>query len=79
MKINGKEVVGEKFAYDGCHKIYIVEDEEDREKFVSYGYKIYDIKYIEDIYESSCSLRFINNCKLDKTYAAQFENATFEN
>ena len=25
MKINGKQVTGNKFAYDGCHKIYILD------------------------------------------------------
>ena len=30
IKINGIEVVGDYFAYDGCHKIYILEDEKDR-------------------------------------------------
>ena len=25
IKINGIEVVGDYFAYDGCHKIYILE------------------------------------------------------
>lgn len=29
MKINGKEVLGTKFAYDGCHRIYIIEDDKD--------------------------------------------------
>ena len=27
MKVNGKEVKGIGIAYDGCHKIYIIEDE----------------------------------------------------
>ena len=29
MKINWKEVLGTKFDYDGCHKIYIIEDDKD--------------------------------------------------
>ena len=29
MKINGSEVIGEFFAYDGCHKIYICESDMD--------------------------------------------------
>lgn len=28
MKINGKEVIGKSFAYDNCHKIYVLEDGE---------------------------------------------------
>lgn len=79
--INGIEVVGNKFAYDGCHKIYIIEDNEDIEKAKSYGYNendIFDIKEIENIYNNSCSLRFIENWKSNKTYVAQFENASFK-
>lgn len=40
MKINNVEVVGNKFAYDGCHKIYIIEDMEDEQKAM-----IVDMKY----------------------------------
>ena len=29
MKINGKTVIGDKFAFDGCHKIYICKTVED--------------------------------------------------
>lgn len=29
-------------------------------------------------YKDSCELRFIRNWKLDKLYAAQFEDVTFE-
>lgn len=78
MKINGKEVVGNKFAYDGCHKIYIVEDLEDERKAKDLDYSIHHIEEIEDFWKLSCSLRFINNWKLNKMYVAQFEDATFE-
>lgn len=78
MKINKELVLGNKFAYDGCHKIYIIEDNEDLEQALSYEYNIYDIKDIEDIYNYSCELRFIHNWKLTKTYVSQFENARFE-
>lgn len=77
MKINGIEVKGNKFAYDGCHKIYVIEDVED-EKMAKDGYKIYPIEALEEIYRRSCSLRFIHNWKLTKTYVAQFEEAIFE-
>lgn len=29
MKINNIEVIGKKFAYDNCHKIYVIEDEDE--------------------------------------------------
>ena len=78
MRINDKEVKGNAFAFDGCHKIYIIEDEEDEVQAIEYGYEIYDISQIKKIWKESCSLRFISNWKLDIRYVAQFENARFE-
>jgi len=78
MKINNKEVIGDKFAYDGCHKIYVIEDEKDREDAEEYDYQIFDLKDIQNVYENSCELKFISNWKLDKRYVNQFEDAIFE-
>ena len=78
MKINNKEVIGDKFAYDGCHKIYIIEDEKYREDAEEYDYQIFDLKDIQNVYENSCELKFISNWKLDKRYVNQFEDAIFE-
>ena len=78
MKINGQLVIGNKFAYDRCHKIYICEDENDIKMAKEYGYDIYDIKDIKHYYATSCPLRFINNWKLDKCYAEQFEIPEFK-
>lgn len=75
--INGKEVIGNSFAWDGCHKIYIIEDNEDYEMARDYEYDIYDIEEIQDKYNDSCDLRFIYNWKLDKQYVCQFEKARF--
>lgn len=78
MKINGVEVIGNKFAYDGCHKIYVIEDQEDEQQVRDSGYKILDISQLMETYEYSCELRYIRNWKSDKRYVDQFENATFE-
>ena len=78
MKINNKEVIGDKFAYDGCHKIYIIEDKKDREDAEEYDYQIFDLKDIQNVYENSCELKFISNWKLDKRYVNQFEDVIFE-
>jgi hypothetical protein len=32
MKINGKEVTAKKFAYEGCHKIYVIDTPRRRHK-----------------------------------------------
>lgn len=79
MRVNGIEIKGIGVAYDGCHKIYILEDTEDINKAKELGYKIYDdVVYTEDLYKMSCELRFIHNWKLDKTYVKQCEKAIFE-
>ena len=78
MKINNKEVIGDKFAYDGCHKIYVIEDEKDREDAEEYDYQIFDLKDIQNVYKNSCELKFISNWKLDKRYVNQFEDVIFE-
>ena len=78
MKINNVEVVGNKFAYDGCHKIYIIEDTEDEQKAIDCGYEILNISDLIDTYRNSCELRFVRNWKLDKLYVGQYEIAVFE-
>lgn len=78
MKVNGIEIIGSKFAYDGCHKIYIIEDEVDEKKALELGYDIFIMDELEDAWNNSCELRFISNWKLNKDYVKQFENATFE-
>ena len=34
MKINGIEITAKHFVYDGCHKIYLINSEADREKYI---------------------------------------------
>ena len=79
VKVNGTKIIGDKFAYDGCHKIYIIEDEQDLEDAKNYGYEIYDIGELLHCWNNSCSLRFISNWKLDKKYVEQCEeNVDFD-
>lgn len=78
MKINGKEIKAKQFAYDGCHKIYLIEDTDDLKEAKDIGYDIYDIKLLKETYDDSCSLRFINNWKLTEQIVPQFETAKFE-
>lgn len=78
MKVNGKEINGNKVAYDGCHKIYILEDEEDIKEAVELEYAVLDIRQLKEIYNDACPLRFISNWKLDKSYVKQCEEAIFE-
>lgn len=78
MKVNNKEILGDKFAFDGCHKIYIIEDNLDEKEAIDYGYDIYEVKDLKDIYENSCSLKFISNWKLNINYVKQFEEVLFD-
>lgn len=73
--INNYEFEASYFAYDGCHKIYILEDESDESEALDYGYEILPINLLKEKYNESCDLKFIRNWKLDKLYARQFENA----
>lgn len=54
------------FAWDGCHKIYIIENQEELVEAKNVGYEILDIKNLETAWEESCELRFINFWNLDK-------------
>ena len=78
MKINDQTVNGNKFAYDGCHKIYIIEDEQDEIDARDLGYDIYPIELILDYYNNSCPLRFISNWKLNKHFVLQYEDIIVE-
>lgn len=48
------------FAYEGCHKIYLIENEEQLEEAKKYLYNIFSIDSLLEIYEDSCPWRFIN-------------------
>ena len=78
MKVNGMEIEGKAFAFDGCHKIYIIETKEDELNAKECGYTIYPIANLADAYENSCDLKFISNWQLTKEYVPQFEDAIFE-
>ena len=77
-KINGVKVTSKEFAYDGSHKIYLIDTDKERETAMEYGYNIYPIQNLKGIYILSGSLRFINSFDLKMTYVGQFEKANFE-
>ena len=79
MKINGIETQAKKFAFDGSHKFYLLEDEQDIIKAQSKGYKICDIENLEKTYfKCSRGMRFIQNYKLNTLFAKQDFTAYFE-
>ena len=79
MKINGNKITAKEFAWDECHKIYLINTKEDKETYLKYDYELFPINELEEAYKNSCSLRFISNGNLEgKNIVDQFENAIFE-
>jgi len=81
MKINGKNLKEDTkyFAYDGCHKIYILESENDILEASEADFEIREISEIEFTFNNSCGLQFISNWNLDVRFIEQCSTAnTFE-
>lgn len=76
MFINDVEVKTDKdlFAYDGCHKIYIIEDDNDIKEAQELEYDLLPISELENTYNTSCPLKFISSWKLNKRYVKQGED-----
>lgn len=79
IKVNNKFIrsIGH-FAYDGCHKIYILEDLEDLQLALNCGYYIYPIEKLRQTYKDSCELKFIDTWKLTNGYVRQDEKASWK-
>lgn len=79
MTINGQTIKAKLFAFDGCHKIYLLDDKAAADNARASEYGIYRIEELPDIFEHSCQLRFISNWNLDlPDYVRQFEDAVFD-
>jgi hypothetical protein len=77
MKINDINITAKKFAFDGCHKIYLLESRKDETEARAIGYEILPIEQLQDAYDGSCGLRFISNWQLTTNFVHQFEDAEF--
>ena len=78
-KVNIVGAIG--FVWDSCHKIYIVEDEDDIQSIRDTWSKdeiIHSLTMLPYMWSKSCPLRFISNWRLDKHYVSQCSNAIFE-
>jgi hypothetical protein len=71
--INGKETSAKEFAYVGCHKIYLLEKEEDFYDAQDCGYDILPISLLKKKFDSSCGLQFVDNWSLNRCFISQFE------
>ena len=77
MKINGTVITAKEFAFDNCHKIYLVNTDLEKAKLTEYGYDFFPIEGIKEAYERSCSLRFIQDMTTFDNIVEQFEPAKF--
>jgi len=71
MKINNQKTNAQFFAYDGCHKIYLIENEQQLQNCV--GYQIKPISELKQTFDSSCELRFVNSADLKINFVKQYE------
>ncbi len=71
MRINNLEVTSTLLAYDGCHKIYLLESENEKKEAIKDGYEVIAITELERVWNDSCGLRFISNWSLTTTFVAQ--------
>lgn len=80
ITINGQTSPATEFAWDGCHKIYLL-DNGDADKNGKYGVHALQERRsriqgaaspeLQRVWDQSCPLRFINNWALDKNYVPQ--------
>lgn len=76
--INGKQVTAKWFAFDGCHKIYLIESRAEYDQMVEWDYQIFHIADLPSIWVGTCPLRFIDSADLETLYVKQCEPAHFK-
>lgn len=76
LKINGKEVkTNGAYAFDNCHKFYILENDNEKFKALEYGYEICPVQHLVTDLKHSCPLRFISSFNLTANYLLQGEKS----
>lgn len=67
-KVAAIEASGLSLAYDGCHKIYVMEGAADEAEMRGYGYDLADDSYpaseIRRLINESCGLVFVHSANL---------------
>lgn len=69
LRIDGTVIDAAEFAYDGCHKIYLIFTAADRAAMISYGYgedtsSIVAVSELPRVWGETCFLRFISRADL---------------
>lgn len=76
-EINNTPITQDRFAFDGCHKFYLIDTKDDEKTLRGYGYRIYPITDLPMAWDDSCPLRFIMSADLTTSYVDQGEPAWF--
>lgn len=67
--INGKATSAQEFAFDGCHKIFLIRNEDEHRLFrEQYHYDeedFFPISMLEEKWDAACDLRFIYTGDID--------------
>jgi hypothetical protein len=71
VTINDTRIWADEFAWDGCHKLYIVTDQQARDDLEGYGYDFFPIAELKECWDASCGLRFISDASLSCNYISQ--------
>jgi len=64
-KLLAIESAGWPIAFDGCHKLYFLEDKAREENAIASGYEIFPASELTQLYEGSCGLRFVSRWGYD--------------
>ncbi|MFZ2992405.1 MAG: hypothetical protein WA061_01705 [Microgenomates group bacterium] len=64
-KLDLIEKSGWEIAWDGCHKIYFLQDEGRVAQARGYEYDIYPSSKVRELFENSCGLRFVSRWGYD--------------
>ena len=65
-KKHQKTIKAEAFAFDGCHKIYLIQNDNNLQEAKEFGYTIINnLCLLKDYYENSCPLKFIHTWSLE--------------
>lgn len=62
VKLNKKSIKkATSFAFDGCHKVYLLTDKDDIKTIKEeYGFIICPIEVLEETFKNTCGLRFVS-------------------
>ena len=74
LRINGEVVAAGAFAYDGCHKVYLIRNEGELATIRGCGYGDGDILPVSElprVWAETCFLRFISSADLTEQYVEQ--------